>query len=165
MHPYRTANSENNGLLGSDWEELNDYPNRTSSHSPSIRSEDEHAKDQSGSGTRTPKTPRTPMKVRFDIPGGDDDDSRAEAGYMSERDRSGGRAGAIRDADGVDDGDLHPDDEESHSAPLLPSATTPIDAALENPLDRPTSSLHAAISNMSNSILGAGIIGQPYALK
>lgn len=62
------------------------------------------------------------------------------------------------------DGDDHGD---SYNAPLLPSATGAITSSLEldNPLDRKTSSLQAAISNMSNSILGAGIIGQPYALK
>lgn len=63
------------------------------------------------------------------------------------------------------DGDDHGDDQ--YNAPLLPSATGAITSSLEldNPLDRKTSSLQAAISNMSNSILGAGIIGQPYALK
>ena len=62
------------------------------------------------------------------------------------------------------DGDDHDD---HYNAPLLPSATGAITSSLEldNPLDRKTSSLQAAISNMSNSILGAGIIGQPYALK
>jgi sodium-coupled neutral amino acid transporter 11 len=67
--------------------------------------------------------------------------------------------------DYMEDADHH--DEQSHSAPLLPSATTPIgsELGLDNPLSRPTSSLQAAISNMSNSILGAGIIGQPYAFK
>ena len=105
------------------------------------------------------------MKVRFDLPSGGDNDLLAEAGYMNGSDTNDGRDAASRDDDHIDDGDLHPDDEDGHSAPLLPSATTPIEEALENPLDRPTSSLHAAISNMSNSILGAGIIGQPYALK
>ncbi len=66
-----------------------------------------------------------------------------------------------------DDGHEDEDEEDNHNAPLLPSATGPIESALEldNPLDRKTSSLKAAISNMSNSIMGAGIIGQPYALK
>ncbi|OBT85548.1 hypothetical protein VE02_05385 [Pseudogymnoascus sp. 03VT05] len=160
------ANSENNGLLGgSDWEELNEYPSRAGSHSPSLRSDDAaNAKeDETRSGSRTRPTPRTPMKVHFDIPC--DDDSLAEAGYMNGGDAHGGRGGAIRDSDHLDEDDDRNDDEEGHDAPLLPSASTPIDAALENPEDRPTSSLQAAISNMSNSILGAGIIGQPYALK
>ena len=160
------ANGENNGLLGSDWEEMNEYPSRAGSHSPSLRSDDDgNAKeDETGSGTRTPHTPRTPMKVRFDIPGRDSD-SLAEAGYMNGGDTNEGRGGAIRDSDRLDEEDDHHDDEEGHDAPLLPSASTPIDSALETPEDRPTSSLQAAISNMSNSILGAGIIGQPYALK
>ena len=55
------------------------------------------------------------------------------------------------------DGDEHEDDH--YNAPLLPSATGAITSSLEldNPLDRKTSSLQAAISNMSNSILGAEI--------
>ncbi|OBT69841.1 hypothetical protein VE03_00742 [Pseudogymnoascus sp. 23342-1-I1] len=160
------ANTENNGLLGSDWEELNEYPSQAGSHSPSLRSGDDANanEDEIDSGTRTPHTPRTPMKVRFDIPGRDSD-SLAEAGYMNGGDTNDGRGGAIRDSDHLDEDDDRHDDEEGHDAPLLPSASTPIDAALENPEDRPTSSLQAAISNMSNSILGAGIIGQPYALK
>ncbi|KFY34077.1 hypothetical protein V494_07083 [Pseudogymnoascus sp. VKM F-4513 (FW-928)] len=159
------ANGENNGLLGSDWEELNEYPSRAGSHSPSLRSDnDGNAKeDGAGSGTRTPRTPKTPMKVRFDVPR--DDESLAEAGYMNGRETSEGRGGAIRDSDHLDDEDDNRDDDEGHDAPLLPSASTPIDSALETPEDRPTSSLQAAISNMSNSIMGAGIIGQPYALK
>ncbi|KFY14829.1 hypothetical protein V491_05890 [Pseudogymnoascus sp. VKM F-3775] len=164
---HHGTNSENNGLLGSDWEELNEYPSRAGSHSPSLRDDDNgNAKgDEAESGTRTPRTPRTPMKVRFDVPRDSDSDSLAEAGYMNRGDTNEGRGGAIRDSDHLDDEDDHRDDEEGHDAPLLPSASTPIDAALENPEDRPTSSLQAAISNMSNSILGAGIIGQPYALK
>lgn len=160
------ANGENNGLLGgSDWEELNEYPSRAGSHSPSLRSDDAaNAKeDETRSASRTRPTPRTPMKVHFDIPR--DDDSLAEAGYMNGGDAHEGRGGAIRNSDHLDDDDDRHDDDEGHDAPLLPSASTPIDSALENPDDRPTSSLQAAISNMSNSILGAGIIGQPYALK
>ncbi|OAF59814.2 hypothetical protein VC83_03814 [Pseudogymnoascus destructans] len=160
------ANGENNGLLGgSDWEELNEYPSRAGSHSPSLQGDDDaNAKeDETRSGSRTRPTPRTPMKVHFNIPR--DDDSLAEAGYMNRGDAHEGRGGAIRSSDHLDEDDDHHDDEEGHDAPLLPSASTPIDSALENPDDRPTSSLQAAISNMSNSILGAGIIGQPYALK
>lgn len=157
---------ENNGLLGSDWEELNEYPSRAGSHSPSLRSDDDgNAKeDETGSGTRTPHTPRTPMKVRFDIPSRDSD-SLAEAGYMNGGDTNEGRGGDIRHVEQMEEEEDDHHDEEGHDAPLLPSASTPIDAAVENPEDRPTSSLQAAISNMSNSILGAGIIGQPYALK
>lgn len=162
MQPHG-ANGENNGLLGSDWEELNEYPSRAASHSPSLRSDgDGNAKeDETGGETGTPRTPRTPMKVRFDIPR--NDGSLAEAGYMNGGDTNEARGGASDHSN--EDDDHHDDDEEGHDAPLLPSASTPIDAALENPDDRPTSSLQAAISNMSNSILGAGIIGQPYALK
>lgn len=108
------------------------------------------------------------MKVRFDLPDGDAEDSSAEAGDSAHgRDIEHDGGGGIREQDSLDDGDARPS-EESHSAPLLPSASTPIDWSLsadDSPLTRPTSSLQAAVSNMSNSILGAGIIGQPYAFK
>lgn len=144
---------------------------------------------------RQPKTPRTPnMKVRFDLPErasksldgsqhqNGDANGNTNGNANGSADRSVG-SGSMWDADdhltnedmertevrnytreSIDD---NMDGEDHYSAPLLPSATGAITSSLEldNPLDRKTSSLQAAISNMSNSILGAGIIGQPYALK
>lgn len=143
--------------------------------------------------SRTPRTPN--MKVRFDLPerasksldGGQHQNIDPHRnGQVNGSAVRSSAPGSMWDADehltddternevrnytreSIDDNmdnDGHGDDH--FSAPLLPSATGAITSSLEldNPLDRKTSSLQAAISNMSNSILGAGIIGQPYALK
>ncbi|KAH7319668.1 transmembrane amino acid transporter protein-domain-containing protein [Stachybotrys elegans] len=61
----------------------------------------------------------------------------------------------------------------SHRAPLLTDIEAP-SVALANDLDfdelqeemrRPKSGLRSAFMNMANSIIGAGIIGQPYAIR
>ncbi|KAK3903855.1 acid protease [Staphylotrichum tortipilum] len=49
-------------------------------------------------------------------------------------------------------------------APAVTLSTTPDDHDLAE-FSRPRSSLPAAFMNMANSIIGAGIIGQPYALR
>lgn len=83
---------------------------------------------------------------------------------------------------GGDDDDDHPD---SHRMPLLTSMEAPSvrlandlddadgqgsgsgDAAsiVEREMRRPKSGLQSAFMNMANSIIGAGIIGQPYAIR
>ncbi len=80
--------------------------------------------------------------------------------------------------DGHDDNDHHRD---SHRMPLLTSMEAPSvrlandwggddegddsGAAVEAQMRRPKSGLKAAFMNMANSIIGAGIIGQPYAMR
>lgn len=159
----------------------------------SIRSGSGSGSNSRNGSTRPPRTPRTPnMKVRFDLPerasksldgknvevealqvNRSDGSARISGpGSMwdeddhlqDDMDRSEVRNYTRESIDDNTDGDDHGD---SYNAPLLPSATGAITSSLklDNPLDRKTSSLQAAISNMSNSILGAGIIGQPYALK
>ncbi|PMB69564.1 Vacuolar amino acid transporter 2 [Beauveria bassiana] len=71
------------------------------------------------------------------------------------------------------------DDHDDHRMPLLTSLEAP-SVALANDLDdenedagdvvarqlrRPKSGLQSAFMNMANSIIGAGIIGQPYAIR
>lgn len=106
--------------------------------------------------------PRTPHRVRFDV-----EDAGQENGTTPER-------GWIREEDYVDD-----DAEERRSAgpraPLLtdieaPSVTLASGEDDFNPEDllesaRPKSGLRSAFMNMANSIIGAGIIGQPYAFR
>ncbi|KAL7275983.1 hypothetical protein RUND412_001052 [Rhizina undulata] len=110
-------------------------------------------------------TPRTPNRVRFvlDEP---EDDGRVDDGsnrWMQEEDY------------------LHSDDDDEeaaigargeHRAPLLtgiqaPSVTVAeqfdVDDLLET--SRPKSGMRMAFMNMANSIIGAGIIGQPYAFR
>lgn len=145
-------------------------------------------------GTPTPpsgqRTPRTPQRVRFDpnptilhgrTPNGTADsfDSQRRGSYSSSSHRdsfddldfdisagAGGRGGA--DGDG------------EHRRPLLTGIEAPSVALANGPWggehedaegwaeserQRPKSGLRSAFMNMANSIIGAGIIGQPYAFK
>jgi sodium-coupled neutral amino acid transporter 11 len=108
------------------------------------------------------RTPRTPNRVRFDLtptivvaPRDDDAVDSEHHHYaresfdMDEEDPLAGRSGG--------------------RVPLLtgmeaPSVTVAIDDA-EAERSRPKSGLHMAFMNMANSIIGAGIIGQPYAFR
>lgn len=140
-------------------------------------------------GTPTPpgqQTPRTPQRVRFDpnptilhgrTPNGTADsfDSQRRASSSSSQrdsfddldfDIGGGGPGG--DADG------------QHRRPLLTGIEAPsvalangpwggeyedADSWAESERQRPKSGLRSAFMNMANSIIGAGIIGQPYAFK
>lgn len=64
------------------------------------------------------------------------------------------------------------DNDHDHRRPLLTSMEAPsvalandLDDSVEQELRRPKSGLKAAFMNMANSIIGAGIIGQPYAIR
>lgn len=124
------------------------------------------------------KTPRTPGRVQFDLtprilnfsdaPLGrlstssslssgdrfdfDDHDASAASGYDSHRvplltDLEAPSVTVAREWDDAGDGD------EEHAN------------AAEAELRRPKSGLQSAFMNMANSIIGAGIIGQPYAMR
>ena len=115
-----------------------------------------------------PRTPRTPNRVRF-------------ADLVDERDSPGHDERAIRSTSGspnwLDEDDyLHNNGHAStgQRAPLLtditPPSSSPFRAEAFHPEDylpnaRPKSGMHNAFMNMANSIIGAGIIGQPYAFR
>ncbi|KAJ5484980.1 Vacuolar amino acid transporter 2 [Penicillium diatomitis] len=119
-----------------------------------------------------PRTPRTTNRVQFDLhpDGGEDDQS------------SNGRAHSPdSDTLWLDDDDYELGDRggsglrnTGQTVPLLtnieaPSVTlaTSEDFFPEDHLEtaRPRSGMNMAFMNMANSIIGAGIIGQPYALR
>lgn len=116
------------------------------------------------------RSPRTTHRVRFA-------DEEAEA----DDHLSNGRAHSPDDAQWLDEEDYELRDETTHgtrnrgqSIPLLtdieaPSVTlaTNDDFFPEDHLEhaRPRSGMKMAFMNMANSIIGAGIIGQPYALR
>lgn len=142
-------------------------------------------------GTPTPpgqRTPRTPQRVRFDpnptilhgrTPNGTADSfdsQRRGSSSSSPRDSfddldfdiGGGHGGGDDDLDG------------QHRRPLLTGIEAPSVALANGPWggehedaegwaeserQRPKSGLRSAFMNMANSIIGAGIIGQPYAFK
>ncbi|KAI2787382.1 Vacuolar amino acid transporter 2 [Penicillium oxalicum] len=118
------------------------------------------------------RTPRTTNRVHFDLDlEGHDDDSIANGRARSSDD----------DALWLDDDDYELSDQgrsgvrnSGQTIPLLtdieaPSVTlaTSEDFFPEDHLEsaRPRSGLNMAFMNMANSIIGAGIIGQPYALR
>lgn len=134
----------------------------------------------------TTSTPRTPNRVRFDpnptilhglTPNGTvtsfETDSRRSLGSTDEAD----------DRDSLDDLDFQIDDHAhggQHRRPLLTGITAPsvelanspwagefddVHSWAEAERSRPKSNLRSAFMNMANSIIGAGIIGQPYAFK
>lgn len=98
--------------------------------------------------------PRTPHRVRFNVeePGQQHGETHVEEDWMDEEDYLSGNSDFQR-------------------APLLTGIEAP-SVSLANDLDlaelessRPKSGLSSAFMNMANSIIGAGIIGQPYAFK
>ncbi|OJJ44738.1 hypothetical protein ASPZODRAFT_134849 [Penicilliopsis zonata CBS 506.65] len=120
-------------------------------------------------GQRRP--PRTTNRVRFDLDL-DEDEELETGGHMD------GPPHSPRDSSWLDDEDFEHADlnraERGHMVPLLtdieaPSVTlaTYDDCFPEDHLEsaRPRSGLRMAFMNMANSIIGAGIIGQPYALR
>ncbi|KAK3985578.1 acid protease [Cladorrhinum sp. PSN332] len=135
-------------------------------------------RDSSGSlspSLRSPRTPRTPNRVRFDLrptvvqpdlPPPPPPSSRTNNDiYHHHHDYD-------HDDDARTSFDFSAERGESR-APLLTGITAPSvqvaermihESDLEN-LRRPKSSLPSAFMNMANSIIGAGIIGQPYAFK
>lgn len=111
-------------------------------------------------------TPRTANRVRFDV---------AEPRESEEPNGSAGGRDWIEEEDYMDE-ELDFDEQRSgtgHRVPLLTDIEAPsVTLATEdvNPDDllessRPKSGMKSAFMNMANSIIGAGIIGQPYAFK
>lgn len=142
--------------------------------------------------TSASTTPRTPNRVRFDpnptilhglTPNGTatsfETDSRRSLGGT---DVDGGHGDSLDDLDFQIDYDDDDDDAHGgqHRRPLLTGITAPSVALANSPWAgefddvhswaeaeraRPKSGLSSAFMNMANSIIGAGIIGQPYAFK
>ncbi|KAJ5938785.1 hypothetical protein N7466_001919 [Penicillium verhagenii] len=141
-----------------------------------------HAKRQSSISQPTPdgqrRTPRTLNRVRFDL----DEESEGDNHQWSEEDHEENeRAHSPDEAVWLDEEDYELGNRNTpgarhggQSVPLLtdieaPSVTlaTSDDFFPEEHLEnaRPRSGMKMAFMNMANSIIGAGIIGQPYALR
>lgn len=111
-----------------------------------------------------PQTPRTPNRVRFDLPPVPDTELH-ENGALSPDHESPSLSGLRRPRP-------------QGSVPLLTDVEAPSTTRTANPWGsddvhewaereraRPKSGLRSAFMNMANSIIGAGIIGQPYAFR
>ena len=112
--------------------------------------------------------PRTPNRVRFHEPDRADDDGNNDGGEdadawldLDEEDYfHDGRGGTGRGG-------------YNQRAPLLTDIQAPSVTVATDDFDpedllesaRPKSSMRSAFMNMANSIIGAGIIGQPYAIR
>ena len=116
-----------------------------------------------------PKTPRTPNRVRFDLEqtNGTGHELNAHAGT--------GSYGHIEEEE--EDRSWYNDEQRASTgqlAPLLTGIEAPA-VTIANELEfneeelledaRPKSGMASAFMNMANSIIGAGIIGQPYAFR
>lgn len=141
----------------------------------------------------SPRTPRTPNRVRFDLTPNVAEaprDYRASTenieifNYATHADRRPSPHhdhGSESGSDGEDDDHYYEDPESTRQTrrPLLTDIEAPAVALADGPLGgdddveewaeserrRPKSGLRSAFMNMANSIIGAGIIGQPYALR
>ncbi|EDO01417.1 hypothetical protein SS1G_03892 [Sclerotinia sclerotiorum 1980 UF-70] len=131
-------------------------------------SEDEDIIVHSGAGEQGQNqehAPRTPNRVRFDLPASQNGDSDTHNGN--------GSLGYDEELH------AHPSSRTGSFTPLLtgieaPSVTVAsspwtddedIHTWAERERSRPKSNLRNAFMNMANSIIGAGIIGQPYAFR
>ncbi|KAK4087813.1 hypothetical protein Purlil1_7870 [Purpureocillium lilacinum] len=122
------------------------------------------------------KSPRTPHRVQFDLtPEVIGAGNGSAGGRMSYSSDEASRSFDLDIAEGGGQGERH------HRVPLLTDMEAPSvavanawgdgddegDAAdeLHAEMRRPKSGLKSAFMNMANSIIGAGIIGQPYAIR
>merc|ERR1711939_187703 len=147
-HP---SEEEGRFFLRNSLDDADDLAELRSMPAPTIRPQVQ--RQSSLSQPRPSGTPRTTNRVRFDV--------EEHANVVLQQSE-----------DWMDDEDyLHsprPD------APLLTDITPPLDSPFLSdafqpeehlPNARPKSSMRSAIMNMANSIIGAGIIGQPYAFR
>lgn len=117
------------------------------------------------------RTPRTANRVRFDL---EDEASEGDDIHDPEQGRDTPWVEEEDYMNGGQDGDDSPRTPTGQTMPLLtgieaPSVTVAT-TDFEDPEDhlesaRPRSGLRNAFMNMANSIIGAGIIGQPYAFR
>ncbi|KAI1210441.1 transmembrane amino acid transporter protein-domain-containing protein [Annulohypoxylon truncatum] len=136
--------------------------------------------DDDNDSTRTPRTPRTPNRVRFDLR--PTNIPPPANGHNNSHERSSEPSDYF-DFTEPDSADEYDDDDDHHDNstprhPLLTDIEAP-SVTLANSLDvdddvqswaererrRPKSGMRSAFMNMANSIIGAGIIGQPYAFR
>ncbi|AEO71656.1 c14a382b-c376-4c72-a747-0d9198abe16f [Thermothielavioides terrestris] len=143
--------------------------------------------DGEGDGDGAARTPRTPNRVRFDLRPTfvDDQDGRSSNGSADlphQDDHHHPRSSFdVDDADPLTSDGIPYHHHHTQRVPLLTGIEAPsvtLSAALPGTEEeddaeawhaheqrRPKSSLPSAFMNMANSIIGAGIIGQPYALR
>ncbi|KAF4587660.1 Transmembrane amino acid transporter family protein [Ophiocordyceps camponoti-floridani] len=100
--------------------------------------------------------------------GGDDDEEEEEEeeeeeamGHLETRPMLSSAA----DDDDDHRDESHEEDDDDDDVIILGQSQSSHQVALPSTLQRPKSNLQSAFMNMANSIIGAGIIGQPYAFR
>ncbi|KAF3071273.1 Vacuolar amino acid transporter 2 [Daldinia childiae] len=162
------ANEEQHGLLAGNVsdEDEDEYENGNENENGIIVHLNNGDLDAPPSSIRTPGTPRTPNRVRFDLrptnippPANGHDHPAEPVDYFDI---------AEPDSPIYDDSTpRHPllTDIEAPSVALANSLDDDVHEWAERERTRPKSGMRSAFMNMANSIIGAGIIGQPYAFK
>lgn len=186
LDPRGSLSSDDNDLRPSSLTIQRTLPSRTPSRTPSSGIPSRVA---SPALVSSPRTPRTPNRVRFDLtpsvaePPGDYRSSGEGIeiyDYATHGDGDGSDTSDTSDRDdryAVDDDDVEGGAPQTRR-PLLTDIEAPAVALANGPWGdgdvhewaeeerrRPKSGLRSAFMNMANSIIGAGIIGQPYALR
>ncbi|QSS63721.1 amino acid transporter [Histoplasma capsulatum] len=160
---------ESRGLLSLD-EEDEHLTQTTSLQLPSSSSSKQQTSIYVPPSNGQPRTPRTPNRVRFDL--GDD----TEGEEQEEQNQPMGHPSSWLEEDDYlnANGSRRGRSSTGQLAPLLTNIEAPTvtlatseDFFPEDHLEgaRPRSGLKNAFMNMANSIIGAGIIGQPYAFR
>ncbi|KAF4971016.1 hypothetical protein FZEAL_9938 [Fusarium zealandicum] len=166
---------EDRGLLGdydNEYFGVGDDNGDDDDYSSGRGSGDHLAKPSPGKdGADIPTTPRTPGRVRFDlvpeIVGVSNGNEALPNGHI--------RRSSSSEDDGYFDVEEATSPARAHRVPLLTDIEAPSVALAnsmgdaneraEHEMNRPKSGLKSAFMNMANSIIGAGIIGQPYAIR
>lgn len=126
-------------------------PSPSTSRSPSPNPRPQPKRQSSLSHPRPDGTPRTANRVRFDL-----------------------QENVVEQPEWLDEEDYLDSPNNSQHAPLLTDITPPSQSPFLSdafqpedhlPDARPKSGMRSAFMNMANSIIGAGIIGQPYAFR
>lgn len=119
------------------------------------------------------RVPRTANRVRFDL----EDDEPEEDSNLQPDPEQGGDTPWVEEEDYMNSGQNGDVSRGAHAGQTMPLLTgieapsvTVATTDFEDPEEhlesaRPRSGLRNAFMNMANSIIGAGIIGQPYAFK
>ena len=162
---------EREGLLeqvsreGSLDEDIVAHQARTAEEGRPVRPKRGPRRQSSFAQPRPNGTPRTPNRVRFEV---------AEPEVIAEANGHPQPGSWLDDEDYISAIDGRRRSSTGQRAPLLTDIEAP-SVTLANDMDvdphdylesaRPKSGLKSAFMNMANSIIGAGIIGQPYAFK
>jgi sodium-coupled neutral amino acid transporter 11 len=168
------AEEESEGLLSNVMHDDQQQPQQPRRQSPFQEKPPAPRRQSAIAQPRVDGTPRTQNRVRFDVI--EPPSAPARGGTINGNSSTAHNSGEdwLEEEDYLHESDGSREPSSGQRAPLLTDIQAP-SVALANDLDfnaedhlesaRPKSGLSSAFMNMANSIIGAGIIGQPYAFK